>query len=95
MEVETVTVRERMLAVMEALELRETLGFEELLGAGAPVSRALVVATFLALLELARLAAIRLYQSLDDGGVPRGPIHVRRAVDPRSAPWSEQIAEVM
>jgi segregation and condensation protein A len=96
-EVEPVTVRERMLVVMGALDLRETLDFDELLGggAGARPTRSVVVATFLAILELARLAAIRLYQGIDEGGAPRGPIHVRRAPEAQGAPWLEKIADVM
>jgi hypothetical protein len=37
------------------------------------------VATFLAILELARTAALRIYQSLDEAGTPQGPIRLRRA----------------
>src|SRR5215471_4335814 len=53
-EVETITVRDRMVAVMSVLGLRGSLELEELLGppGGEPPSRALLVATFLALLEL-------------------------------------------
>jgi segregation and condensation protein A len=91
-EIETVTVRERMLAVMEALAAREACEFEDLLEAES--TRALIVATFLAILELTRLEAIGLYQGLDDLGVPRGPIHVRRRGDGGDS-WQERVSDLM
>lgn len=95
-EIETVTVRERMLAVMESLSGREACEFEELVRVGeAWGSRPLIVATFLAILELTRLEAIGLYQGLDDGGTPRGAIHVRRRMAPGDRAWSERISELM
>jgi segregation and condensation protein A len=96
-EIETVTVRERMLVVMQALSLRPSLEFSEcLLGKeGVPPSRAIFVATFLAILELSRLAALRLYQGVDPDGAPQGPIHLRRSEDPGAGGWSERIAEIM
>jgi chromatin segregation and condensation protein Rec8/ScpA/Scc1 (kleisin family) len=97
-EVETVTVRERMIAVMEVLELRGSLEFEDVLLApdGRVVSRSLLVATFLALLELARIEALRLYQGVNESGAPRGPIHLRLVAE-GGAPggWRERIADVM
>jgi segregation and condensation protein A len=94
-EVETVTVRERMLAVMEALSLRESLDLDATLGppGGPAPSRALVIATFLAVLELCRIAALHLYQGTSETGCPRGPIHLRRAGDGEA--WRASIAEVM
>lgn len=78
---EPITVRERMVAVMDALERDEVVEFEALLYTDdGRASRGLVVATFLAILELAKLATLRLFQSLDDAGVPVGPIRLRRAV---------------
>ncbi|HEY8156957.1 MAG TPA: segregation/condensation protein A [Myxococcota bacterium] len=96
-EVETVTVRERMLVVMKALELRPSLEFTEcvLTAEGALPSRSIFVATFLAILELSRLAALRLYQGVDGRGVPEGPIHLRRSDEPGSGAWTELVAEVM
>jgi segregation and condensation protein A len=93
-EVETVTVRERMLVVMDLLQLREAIDFDEILvdTRGGPASRSIVVATFLAVLELTRLEALRLYQSVNDLGVPQGPIHVRRA---NVENWAARVAEVM
>ena len=96
-EVETVTVRERMLVVMNALELRPSLEFMEcvLTSEGALPSRSIFVATFLAILELSRMAALRLYQGIDERGGPQGPIHLRRSDEPGSRAWMEQVAEVM
>jgi segregation and condensation protein A len=94
-EIETVTVRERMLAVMESLSAREACEFEELLTAEGGVTRGLIVATFLAILELTRLEAIGRYQGLDEGGVPRGPIHVRRRGDAGDRGWEQRVSELM
>jgi segregation and condensation protein A len=95
-EIETITVRERIIAVMEVLASREACEFEDLL-AGDPPSwtRALIVATFLAILELTRLEAIGLYQGLDELGVPRGPIHVRRRGDAGDRGWEQRVSELM
>jgi segregation and condensation protein A len=96
-EVETVTVRERMLAVMKALELRPSLEFMECLleGEDATPSRARFVATFLAILELSRLSALRIYQGIDAAGAPHGPIHLRRCDESGGVRWTELVAEVM
>ncbi len=93
-ETETITVHERMIVVMNLLELRGSVDFDEALVAedGRPASRALVVATFLAVLELTRLAALRLYQGVSDTGVPRGPIHLRRVEGSEGAGWDGRIA---
>jgi segregation and condensation protein A len=94
-EAETVTVRERMIAVMRALEGRESIEFEQVLANGeAPASRLLVVTTFLAVLELTRLAALRLFQSATESGAPTGPIRLVRTAS-GDARWSAQIADVM
>lgn len=85
---EAVTVRERMVAVIDALEADEVVEFESLLRApdGRWASRALLVATFLAILELARISALRIFQSRNDAGAAEGPIRLRRAGegDPRA-----------
>ena len=94
-EVETITVRERMIAVMEALGLRGSLDFDEVTrrpGGEAP-SRAIVVATFLAVLELCRLAAIHVYQGASEAGCPHGPIQLRAAEG--GSEWRPRVAEVM
>ena len=94
-EVETVTVRERMLAVMEALGIGGSLDLDALVGRPgdqAP-SRAIVVATFLAVLELCRIAAIQVYQGASETGCPYGPIHLRVVEDGEA--WRARIAEIM
>lgn len=54
--------------VAEVLRLRRRVSFEELLGGGAgeQPTRATVLATFLALLEMAKLKLIRIYQAPAD-----------------------------
>jgi len=96
-EIETITVRDRMLFVMEALGLRESLDLDELWsrpGMPAP-SRPILVATFLAVLELCRIEAIRVYQGATPQGCPRGPIHLRLAIDGDAGQWRARIAEIM
>ncbi len=96
-EVETVTVRERMIVVMELLKLRESLPFDVFLRGeeGQPASLTLIVTTFLAILELARLSAVRLYQSEDAAGVPKGSIHLRSVPESERGAWSDAITEMM
>ena len=96
-EVEVITVRERMLAIMERLETAESLDFMQVLGAegGGLPSRALLIASFLAMLELARLSALRLYQSLGESGAPEGPIRIRAAQADEPGSWRERISEWM
>ncbi len=96
-EVESVTVQQRMHAVMELLGERESVDFDQLVldGSGGLLSVPFVVATFLAILELTRLGFLRLYQGVDASCVPEGPIHCRRVLDPAGPSWTERIAEVM
>jgi segregation and condensation protein A len=95
-EIETITVRERMVEVMRALASREACEFEDLLAGDSSVwTRALIVATFLAILELTRLEAIGLYQGVDEVGVPRGPIHLRRRGEPGDRGWELRVSESM
>jgi segregation and condensation protein A len=93
-EVETVTVRERMVVVMQALDLRDSLSFDEVLlrEDGSPGSRSVIVATFLAILELTRLSVLRLYQGIDETGRPYGAIHLRPAE--QAADWTELIGDM-
>ena len=94
-ETEPITVRERVIAVMRLLETRESVPFEDALAdAPGPPSRALIVTTFLAVLELTRLAALRVFQGVDAGGVPRGPIRLVRAGE-AGTDWQARIADVM
>jgi segregation and condensation protein A len=95
-ESEPVTVRERMVAVMEILGSRPSVEFFELFQdeTGAVASRARVVATFLAILELARIAAIRIFQGTGPTGAPEGPIRLRPAGESVDD-WSVRIGELM
>ena len=96
-EIETVTVHDQMLAVMEKLGLEPAIEFERVLlrADGRTASRPVFVTTFLAILELTRLAALRLYQGVDANLVPFGPIHLRRAEDADAVHWRDRIAEIM
>jgi segregation and condensation protein A len=96
LETEPISVRDCMVACMQTLAGRDFVEFEELFrdAEGQVPSRSVVVGTFLAILELARLAALRIFQSLDDSGAPRGPIRVR-AVSGEEVDWSVKIAEMM
>ncbi len=98
-ETEHVTVRDRMMDVMEILERNESIEFMQIFrgadGEGIP-SRPVLVATFLAILELARLAALRIYQGLSERGTPEGAIRVRRATIPvDGSEWQDRITESM
>jgi len=96
-ELEHITVHEQMTAVMEELEGVESLDFEEVLTrrVGDRPSRPLVIAMFLAILELTRLAALRIYQGLNEAAVPEGPIHLRRTFASGDSGWKRLISEVM
>ena len=93
---EPVSVRDRMLVVMDALGRFESIEFERIfeLETDQPLTRRLLIATFLAVLELVRLAAVRVYQGLSEGGVPEGPIRLRRAEGPGADEWSAAVAEI-
>ncbi len=54
--------------VAEALRLRRRVAFAELLGGSGRHGRAVIVATFLAILEMARLRLVRLFQAPAEGG---------------------------
>ena len=100
-ETEYVTVRERMMVVMDLLEANESIEFMRIFdvpGAerGARPDRGVLVATFLAVLELARLAALRIYQGLSERGTPEGTIRIRRAIlDTNDPEWRERITDSM
>jgi segregation and condensation protein A len=94
---ETITVRERMIAVMDALRARDAIDFEQIFEVElerAP-SRTLLVVTFLAILELVRLSTVRVYQGLGTDDVPEGPIHLRLADGGGEVDWDDYIAEIM
>ena len=61
---------------------------------GGWVSRPVAVATFLAILELTRLEALSLYQTVNERGLPAGPIHLRRSTAGHAG-WRDLIAEIM
>ena len=97
-ESEEITVRDRMISIMNLFETADTVEFMQIFRSGDAVvaSRAMVVATFLAMLELARLSALRLFQSLNDVGAPQGEIRLR-AVQNESGEvnWADRITDTM
>lgn len=98
-ESETVSVRDRMLFVMESLEASDSLEFNRIFEteSGGLPTRPLIIATFLAILELARLEALHVYQGVGELGSPEGPIRLREAdrASSDSVGWRERINELM
>jgi segregation and condensation protein A len=96
LEAEPISVRDRMVAIMEALEGLESLEFSEIFRDedGSFGSRTMIVATFLAMLELARWQTVRLFQSLAESGAPYGPIRLRPSEEV-GVHWKQKIAENM
>jgi segregation and condensation protein A len=77
---ERFSVQETMLDVLERLRAvaERSMLFEDLLRAGTgPLTRGRVIATFLALLELTKIQAVRLYQNAGERGEPLGSIRAR------------------
>jgi segregation and condensation protein A len=71
-ETERLTISDAIARVADVLRLRRRATFDELL-AGAPErrnDRAAVIATFLAILEMAKLKLLRIFQAFDDAGTP-------------------------
>ena len=64
---DNLTVRDRMNAILEALEGQESIGFEALFEASC--HRVVIIVTFLALLELIRLRTVRVYQAESFGPI--------------------------
>ena len=101
LETEEFTVRERIYAVMELLEQNDSIEFTQIFEqpgqpAGAVPTKPLVVASFLAILELARLFALRIYQGVGDEGAPVGPIRLRKIDDNIDGiGWRERVADLM
>jgi segregation and condensation protein A len=95
-EADSVTVYARMLSIMEHIgSFDGSLEFEQLFDApnDEPPTRAMVVATFLALLELVRVSALRVYQGVREAdGVPEGAIRLRRSEE-GAEEWRRRIAE--
>jgi segregation and condensation protein A len=79
--VERISTQDRMIEVLDFLKgvPQGTALLEELLLNG-PRTRHYVVSTFLAILELARIQAVRLFQNCSDDGYPCAPIRLRLAV---------------
>jgi segregation and condensation protein A len=73
------SITDAIARVVEVLRLARRATFEELLvgPADAPHGRSAIIATFLAVLEMAKLRLIRIYQaSIDEAGVPGAEILV-------------------
>ncbi len=71
-----ISITDRMMELSDKLNVRRAMTFEELLlDAGRAITRFDVVITFLAILEMAKLRMIRVYQS-----DPLAPLHVELAV---------------
>jgi segregation and condensation protein A len=64
---DNLTVRDRMNAILEALEGQESIGFEALFETSC--HRLVIIVTFLALLELIRLRTVRVYQAESFGPI--------------------------
>jgi segregation and condensation protein A len=96
-ESEPITVRERMVACMEALEGSGAVEFFDLFRDqhGQPVRLAVVVASFLGILELARLGAVSIFQGVSDSGAPAGPIRLRATGGELADDWVSRISELM
>ncbi len=96
-ETEEVTVRAQMMWVMEVVEGRDSIEFHQLFvtGGGGPPNRTLLIATFLAILELTRLEALSIYQGVNDLGAPDGAIRLRATAKSSDISWSERITELM
>jgi len=96
-ETEEVTVRAQMTWVMEVVSGHDSIEFHQLFtagGAGAP-NRTVLIATFLAILELTRLEALSIYQGVNELGAPDGAIRLRVTAGAQDLDWSERITELM
>jgi segregation and condensation protein A len=95
-ETDVISVRERMIAVMDLLHAREVIEFEQIFQIDGEVSpgRTMVVVTFLAILELVRLNALGIYQGLGEEGVPEGPIHLRPAGASQGEEWRQHVSTI-
>ena len=96
-DIETITVKQCMIDIMERMQLHESIEFTEaLLGpAGEPPTLRVLVTSFLAILELSRLEVLRLYQGVDEMCVPQGPVHMRRTAEPVDDTWTRRLADLM
>ncbi len=80
---ERVTSQDRMLAVMDQLRggASQTVLFSDLLRDVSQTRHSLLM-TFLAILELAKIQVLLIFQNATERGQPLGPIRVRLAVAP-------------
>ncbi len=76
------TLQDRMIYLMDRLRAASgsVVMFEDLLRDGEP-SRHRIVMTFLAMLELAKIQALRFFQNVTERGEPYGPVRVMMAVE--------------
>jgi segregation and condensation protein A len=81
---ENLTVKDRMNAILECLEGKESLTFPSLFD--NPRSRLVIIVTFLALLELIRIKLVRVFQ-----GEAFGPILLTRTFSPVDQQQSDMI----
>jgi len=65
LDADTISVRDRIAQIVDRLEVRQSLAFDELFE--GPVKRSDVIVTFLAILEMARLELISIAQHLQTG----------------------------
>ena len=91
-EVEVVTVYERMQIVMKELSERDAIEFMQLFRTedGSIPSRSILIATFLAVLELVKVSACTVFQGTNDIGSPEGPIRVRQG---DHADWQARVSD--
>lgn len=64
---EALTVKDKMSAIIEAVEGKEAVRFEELFAEDTP--RTHLIVTFIALLEIIKLGLVRVYQETDFGAI--------------------------
>jgi len=94
MEREPVSVHECMALIMNVLENRESIAFREFFEvANVEITRPMLVGTFIGILELTRIAAIRIFQAFDELGAPDGPIRICSRENGREQ-WTKRVAEV-
>jgi segregation and condensation protein A len=96
-ESETIRVRDRMVAVLDLLGTVDSIEFTQIFQRTGddPPSRTMVVATFLAILELARVRGLHIYQGHDSDGAPEGVIRLRIVEGADPSLWDESVAEGM
>lgn len=87
--IEPVTVREQMTRIMNLVDAQSSTEFYEIfkLSGGRLPTRPLIVATFLAILELTKMNALRIYQNISEFGSPEGVIRIRRNEAYEGAEW--------